>query len=148
MRIIATSAVMIALAMLALPSLAQEPRQPRPPDARLYIIWPPDGQVIRGGRLWVRMGLKNMGVAPAGVEMENTGHHHFLIDTDLPPLDEPIPADNHHIHFGGGDTEARLLELPPGEHTLQLIMGDHNHVPHDPPLVSEKITITVAPYGE
>jgi hypothetical protein len=144
MRILA-SAVLITMTMLALPGLAQE-RMPRPPDARLYIIWPPDGQVIRGGRLWVRMGLKNMGIAPAGVEMEGTGHHHFLIDAELPLLDEPIPADNNHIHFGAGQTEARLLELPPGEHTLQLMLADHNHVAHDPPLISEKITITVAPY--
>ena len=134
----------IALLTASVPSFAQG--VPAPANARLYIIWPPDGQVIEGGRLWVRMGLENMGVAPAGIEMEGTGHHHFLVDTDLPPLDEPIPADEHHIHFGAGQTEARLTDLPPGEHTLQLMLGDQDHFPHDPPVVSEKITIIVPPY--
>ncbi len=119
---------------------------PSPPNAELTIIWPPDGEEIRGGRLWVRMGLANMGIAPANIQMEGTGHHHFLIDTDLPPLDEPIPADKNHIHFGAGQTEARLIDLPPGEHTLQLMLGDHEHYPHDPPVISKKITINVLPY--
>lgn len=121
-------------------------RTPAPKDARVYIIWPPDGEVIRGGKLWVRMGIRRGGVAPKGVEMSNVGHHHLLIDTDLPPFDEEIPSDRNHLHFGGGQTEARLENLPPGKHTLQLLMGDHNHMPHDPPLYSEKITIIVPPY--
>ena len=135
--------IIMALLMASSPSFAQN--MPAPENARLYIIWPPDGEVIEGGRLWVRMGLVNMGIAPAGIVMEGTGHHHFLIDTDLPPLDEPIPSDEHHIHFGAGQTEARLTDLPPGEHTLQLMLGDHDHFPHDPPVVSEKITIIVPP---
>jgi hypothetical protein len=121
-------------------------RTPSPENARVYIIWPPDGAVIRGGKLWVRMGVRNAGVAPKGVEMPNVGHHHLLIDTDLPPLDEEIPSDRNHLHFGGGQTEARLENLPPGTHTLQLLFADYNHMPHDPPLYSEQITITVPPY--
>jgi hypothetical protein len=113
-----------------------------PKDARAYIIWPPNGAVIDGGKLWVRMGLQNFGVAPAGVRRDNTGHHHLIIDRDLPPLDEPIPNDKNHLHFGGGQTEARI-ELPPGTHTLQMLIGDADHVPHDPPVTSPKITITV-----
>ncbi|MEZ5930705.1 MAG: DUF4399 domain-containing protein [Alphaproteobacteria bacterium] len=136
--------LLITLLLAGVPAAAQN--QPAPPDAELTIIWPPDGQKIEGGRLWVRMGLKGMGIAPAGVVMEGTGHHHFLIDTDLPPLDEPIPADDNHIHFGAGQTEARLTNLTPGEHTLQLILGDDKHFPHNPPVVSKKITITVLPY--
>ena len=113
-----------------------------PPGAEEYIIWPYDGAVIHGGKLWVRMGLRNMGVCPKGVVFPNTGHHHLLIDTDLPPLDQEIPSDRNHLHFGAGETDARI-ELPPGKHTLQLLLGDHNHVPHDPPVYSKKITITV-----
>jgi hypothetical protein len=115
---------------------------PSPPGAEVYIIWPYDGAVITGGKFWVRMGLRNMGVCPKGVDRPNTGHHHVLIDTDLPPMDQPIPSDRNHLHFGAGETEARI-ELPPGKHTLQLLMGDFNHVPHNPPVYSQKITITV-----
>lgn len=117
-------------------------RQPSAPDARAYIIWPKDGAVIDGGKLWVRMGLRNMGVAPAGISKGNTGHHHLIVDSDLPPFDEEIPNDPNHLHFGGGQTEARL-ELPPGRHTLQMLLGDENHLPHNPPVFSDKITITV-----
>ena len=113
-----------------------------PKDARAYIIWPPNGAVIDGGKLWVRMGLQNFGVAPAGVRRDNAGHHHLIIDRDLPPLDEPIPNDKNHLHFGGGQTEARI-ELPPGTHTLQMLIGDSEHIPHDPPVTSPRITITV-----
>ncbi len=114
-----------------------------PEDAYVYIGWPNDGEVIQGGypfRVW--FGLRKMGVAPKGVDRPNTGHHHLLIDTDLPPLDEEIPSDRNHIHFGAGQTET-MLELPPGQHTLQLLMADHDHMPHDPPLYSKKITITI-----
>jgi hypothetical protein len=84
-----------------------------------------------------------MGVAPAGVEIEDTGHHHLLIDVaELPPLDQPLPATDHVKHFGGGQTET-AIELTPGQHTLQLLLGDMNHVPHEPPVMSELITITV-----
>jgi hypothetical protein len=88
------------------------------------------------------MGLTGAGIAPAGIDKPHTGHHHLLIDADLPPLDEPIPNDKNHLHFGAGQTEARI-ELPPGRHTLQLLLGDADHVPHNPPVTSKKITVTV-----
>lgn len=111
-------------------------------NARAYIVWPKDGMVIPGGKLWVRMGLKNAGIAPAQTKKANTGHHHLIVDAPLPPLDLEIPSDKNHLHFGAGQTEARL-ELPPGKHTLQLLFADHEHIPHDPPVYSKKITITV-----
>lgn len=116
---------------------------PAPKEAYLYILWPGDGEVIKGA-FWCRFGLRNMGVAPAGVAKENTGHHHLLIDVDASELDmnEPIPADRTHVHFGAGQTEARV-DLPPGRHTLQLVLGDVDHVPFNPPVVSRKISITV-----
>ena len=115
---------------------------PAPPDAYLYIIWPNDGQRIKGA-FWVRFGLRNMGVTRAGDNTPNVGHHHLLVDvnTSLDP-NEPIPSDKNHLHFGGGQTEARL-ELAPGEHTLQLVLGDAEHKPFKPPVVSKKIRITV-----
>jgi hypothetical protein len=115
---------------------------PSPPNAEAYIIWPPDGAVISGGKLWVRMGLRNMGVCPKGVDSPNCGHHHLIVDGELPAAGEPIPSDRNHLHFGAGETEARI-ELPPGQHTLQMLLGDKDHVPHDPPVHSRKITITV-----
>jgi hypothetical protein len=117
-------------------------RTPAPENAEANIIWPTDGTVIHGGKFWVRMGLRNMGVSPKGVKLANTGHHHLLIDADLPPMDEQIPSDRNHLHFGAGESEARI-ELPPGKHTLQLLLGDHDHIPHDPPVHSKKITIIV-----
>lgn len=114
---------------------------PAPENARLYFIAPADGATITGP-VHVVFGLQNMGVAPAGVQHANTGHHHLLIDTDLPPLDKPIPADAQHVHFGGGQTET-TIELAPGTHTLQLLLGDFTHTPFKPPVVSKKITITV-----
>lgn len=136
----------VILAALAAAALGVVPtyaaRTAAQKDAEVYIIWPPDGAVIHGGALWLRMGLRNMGVCPKGVEMSNCGHHHVLLDAELPPMDEQIPSDRNHLHFGAGETEARI-ELPPGKHTLQLLLGDHNHVPHDPPVYSKKISITV-----
>lgn len=123
-------------------NLAMAGPSPAPEGARVYIIWPHDGTVIKGGKFWVRMGLRKAGVAPAGVEFPHSGHHHLVIDAELPPFDEEIPNDKNHLHFGAGQTEARI-DLPPGEHTLQLLLADHNHVPHNPPLYSEKITIYV-----
>ncbi len=134
----------IALAAAVLPlvwSPALSQRRAMPENARVYILWPNDGAVIRGG-FWVRMGLAEAGIAPAGVAKANTGHHHLLVDTELPPLDQEIPNDRNHLHFGLGQTEVRL-ELPPGRHTLQLLLADENHVPHDPPVMSKRITITV-----
>jgi hypothetical protein len=117
-------------------------RTPSPKDAEEYIIWPHDGAVIVGGKFWLRMGLRNMGVSPKEANLPNVGHHHLLIDADLPPNDQQIPSDRNHLHFGAGETEARI-ELPPGKHTLQLLLGDNNHVPHDPPVYSKKITVIV-----
>ena len=110
--------------------------------AALYIISPMDGDET-GGSITVRFGLSGMGVAPAGTLKDNTGHHHLLIDVEvLPSFEFPIPNDANHRHFGGGQTQVSL-DLEPGTHTLQLILGDQNHIPHDPPLVSDRITITV-----
>jgi hypothetical protein len=117
-------------------------RTPAPAGAYAYIGWPNNGEVIRSTRFHVWFGLRGMGVAPAGTDMPNTGHHHLLIDTPLPPPDAPIPNDKNHLHFGLGQTEA-YIDLPPGKHTLQLLMGDGDHIPHDPPVMSKKITIVV-----
>lgn len=134
------------LLMLIAATLQVDPvhaaRTASPPNAQVYFIWPADGAIIANGKFWVRMGLRNMGVAPKGTKAPNTGHHHILIDTDLPPMDETIPNDRNHLHFGAGETEARV-ELAPGKHTLQLLLGDQEHIPHDPPVYSKKITITV-----
>lgn len=107
----------------------------------VYIISPKTGEHV-SSQFTVTFGLKGMGVAPAGVERSGTGHHHLLIDTDLPDLSYAVPSDPHHVHFGGGQTQANIT-LPPGEHTLQLLLADHNHLPHNPPIISEKITIIV-----
>jgi len=133
--------VVLAAAFFCMPSVVAA-KTPSPENAEVYVIWPSDGTVIHGGKFWVRMGLRNMGVCPKGVNLPRVGHHHVLIDTDLPSMDEQIPSDKNHLHFGGGETEARI-ELPPGKHTLQLLLGDHDHVPHDPPVYSKKISITV-----
>ena len=117
-------------------------RTPAPHDAYCYIGWPNNGEVVHTRHIKVWFGTRNFGVAPAGVEKANTGHHHLLVDVDLPPLDQAIPNDKNHLHFGNGQTET-YIDLPPGKHTLQLLMGDANHVPHDPPVMSKKITITV-----
>jgi hypothetical protein len=132
------------VASFALMGPALADNKPMPDNAREFIIWPADGQVIPGGKFWIRMGLSNAGIAPAGIEKQYTGHHHLIIDADLPPLDDVIPNDKNHLHFGLGQTEARI-ELPPGRHTLQLLFGDEGHVPHKPPLYSAKITIIVPP---
>ncbi|MFO1151371.1 MAG: DUF4399 domain-containing protein [Alsobacter sp.] len=139
---------LVAVAAAALPALlatmaaAAEPHWPA--TARLYIISPRNGDVITGP-VRVVMGLSGLGVAPAGVDKPNTGHHHILVDAPAPSGDElnaPMPATDNLKHFGGGQTETNLT-LPPGKHTIQLILGDQNHIPHNPPLVSEVITITV-----
>ena len=111
--------------------------------AVVYIITPGDGDVIQGGMVSVKFGLSGMGVAPAGVEFPNSGHHHLLVNAvDIPAMDMPIPTDSAHIHFGLGQTET-TLELSPGTYTLQLLLGDYSHIPHDPPVMSESVTITV-----
>lgn len=133
-------AALLAMAGIALAAAATEPT-PAPEGARVYIIAPADGAEV-SSPVTVQFGLAGMGVAPAGTHAPDTGHHHLIIDSELPALDQPVPKDEKHIHFGGGQTEV-TLELPPGEHTLQLLMGDHLHVPHNPPVISERITITV-----
>ena len=120
---------------------ADLPRSPAPKDAELYFISPQDGATVKSP-VTVRFGLRGMGVAPAGVAIENTGHHHLLIDAELPPQNLPVPADANHVHFGKGQTEASVT-LAPGRHRLQLLLGDHLHIPHDPPVASKPIAITV-----
>ena len=133
--------LIISLCMLSFVALDVYARSPSPAGVELYIISPADGATVPGP-VSIRFGLRNMGVAPAGVQSENTGHHHLLIDTSAPPLDKPIPNDANHRHFGKGQTETRL-DLAPGNHTLQLLLGDFSHIPHDPPVLSQQITITV-----
>lgn len=119
-------------------------RQTAPEGARVYFITPKDCGTVESP-VTVKFGLEGMGVAPAGIKFGKTGHHHLLInigDEEMPAMDRPLPAGDRIIHFGGGETET-VLELPPGEHTLQLVLGDYLHIPHDPPLMSERITITV-----
>ncbi len=122
-------------------SIAQLERSPSPEGTELYIVSPQNGDTI-SGPITVVFGLKGMGVAPAGTEIENTGHHHLLINTAIPELGLPVPADDQHKHFGKGQTET-TIELAPGKHTLQLLLGNHLHVPHDPVVASEVIEITV-----
>jgi len=110
--------------------------------AEVYFIQPSDGQAVHE-RFKVVFGLKNMEIVPAGTKKENSGHHHLLIDTDvLPDLTKPLPVTDKLKHFGQGETEAEIT-LPPGEHTLQLIVGDYAHVPHHNPVISKKISVTV-----
>lgn len=106
-----------------------------------YIVSPKDGATV-SSPVTVVFGLEGFGVAPAGTVRENTGHHHLIIDAPLPDLSKPIPADEHHIHFGGGQTQT-TVELSPGKHTLQLLLGDHAHMPHAEPVYSNAVTITV-----
>lgn len=131
---------------LAASALAQAPeRTAAPAGAEAYIISPADGAKVRNPVV-VRFGLKGMGIAPAGVKLDNTGHHHLFVDTDLPAnLGAPIPAvDGKVMHFGKGQTETELT-LAPGKHTLQLLVGDYLHIPLDPAVASKKITVTVKP---
>jgi hypothetical protein len=135
------------LCLFALVAQSQEaanglPRTEAPADAEAYIQAPANGAEVTSPFI-VRFGLRGMGVAPAGITAANTGHHHLLIDLDaLPPDNQPMPATDQLRHFGAGQTETEL-DLPPGEHTLQLVLGDALHIPHLPPVRSEKITITV-----
>lgn len=140
--------ILLALALTGLAGSAMAVDAPglpvtkAPSGAEVYIISPADGATV-GPDVTVRFGLKGMGVAPAGVAKEHTGHHHLLVDVKaLPAAGQPIPNDATHIHFGGGQTQT-TLKLAPGTHTLQLELGDQNHVPFEPALVSKKITITV-----
>lgn len=133
--------VLAALLLVLDWAVAQE-RTPSPKGAECEIISPADGAVVKSP-VRVRFGLKGMGIAPAGIAFENSGHHHLLVDTDPPAdLGQPLPTSDQFVHFGKGQTETEL-KLAPGRHTLQLLLGDHLHVPHDPPVMSKKIAITV-----
>jgi hypothetical protein len=133
---------LLSVALVLISNFAHAQGKPAPKDAVLYFVWPQNGTTIKGA-FWARFGLRNMGVTHAGDSFKNSGHHHLLIDVNEPlNPKEPIPSDKAHLHFGAGQTEARI-ELPPGKHTLQLVLGDADHYPFDPPLVSEKITVRV-----
>ena len=129
-------------ACMGLASTAIAADTPSVKGASVYIIAPKNGATV-GTKVTVQFGLKGMGIAPAGVEMEGTGHHHLVVDKDTPALNDYLPVgDAQVLHFGKGQTETELT-LTPGRHTLQLVFGDKDHKPHVPAVVSEKITITV-----
>ena len=142
--LLASAAVVFGLANLAIAG-----ETPSAPDAKVYFVDLENGSTV-SSPVKVMFGLSGMGVAPAGTEKEKTGHHHLFVnraplgegEDGAEELDFSIPADENHIHFGGGQTET-MLELAPGEHTLQLVLADQNHIPHNPPVASEVITITV-----
>jgi len=135
-------AALTLLASLAAPLAAAQERTPSPPGAKLFIITPKNGATVHNPVV-VKFGLKGMVIAPAGTKAENSGHHHLLIDTDPPAdMNAPLPATDKIVHFGKGQTETSLT-LPAGKHTLQLLFADATHIPHNPPLMSKKITITV-----
>lgn len=140
-RFAALLAASVLLAALPAGAQSGSGRQPAPKGAEVYFHYPLDGLRVPE-RFTVRMGLKEMGLAPAGTAWANTGHHHLLINTEPGPPDQPIPSDYNNIHLGNGQSEV-VVTLPKGRHTLQLLLGDHNHVPHDPPVMSRKITIHV-----
>lgn len=131
-----------ALFLAPVSAFAENMVSDAPANAEVYFVQPSEGATVEG-TFNVVFGLRNMGVAPAGIDKAETGHHHLLIDTEIPSdLSKPLPATDHIQHFGGGQTETELT-LPPGEHTLQLLLGDSAHVPHSQPVMSEQITITV-----
>ena len=134
---------MIALGLSLLAAVAVADRSAAPAGAQVYFIAPQNGAKVHGP-VTVKFGLKGMGVAPAGIKFDNTGHHHLLVDTDVSAinLDQPLPASDKVVHFGKGQTETAIT-LPPGKHTLQLLFADSLHQSFDPALTSKKITITV-----
>ena len=137
-------AALIAVLALPAPWLTAAELPQAPPGAELYFISPLNGAHVQG-KFAVRFGLRGMGVAPAGLDLEGTGHHHLLINADpLPDLTQPLPASDQVLHFGKGQTETEL-ELPPGKYTLQLVLGNALHIPFDPPVMSGTIQITVDP---
>jgi hypothetical protein len=142
--VIAALALGLGLSLAGHAAVAQGlPRTASPAGAKAYIVSPANGATVKGPQVKVVFGLQGMGVAPAGIAFENAGHHHLLINTALPTdLSMPLPANDQVVHFGKGQTETTLT-LKPGKHTLQLVLGDHLHVPFNPVVASEKITITV-----
>ncbi|MGV0005697.1 MAG: DUF4399 domain-containing protein [Candidatus Porifericomitaceae bacterium WSBS_2022_MAG_OTU9] len=133
--------IVTTLLLLLHTGTAAQQATPAPNNAKLYIISPTDGATVESP-VKVLFGLSGMGIAPAGVQHKNTGHHHLLLNVAPPNIDSPIPADDKHLHFGKGQTETQL-ELSSGQHTLQLLLGDAFHRPHEPPVLSEIVTITV-----
>lgn len=132
----------MVLAQGAKPAAPSLPRSAAPEGAAVYIISPRDGEVV-GSTFTVVFGLRGMGIAPAGLKYPNTGHHHLLINTKtFPPMDRTLPSTEQLRHYGGGQTET-VLTLPPGRHSLQLLLGDYLHIPHQPPVLSRKINILV-----
>ena len=137
----------LALAISALagqdqPASLKLPKTKSAPGAKVYIISPAHGEEVEK-TFSVKFGLKGMGIAPAGIKFENTGHHHLLVDVDeLPDLDKPLESTEKILHFGKGQTETTLT-LEHGSHSLQLVLGDYLHIPHDKPVISKKIWITV-----
>jgi hypothetical protein len=126
----------------ALAASLSQAREPSPPGAEVYIVSPKDGAKVKSP-VTVVFGLTGMGIAPAGIKFDNTGHHHLVIDGDAPAdLSQPIPANEKSLHFGKGQTETSLT-LAPGKHTLLLVLGDSLHAPHEPALISKQISITV-----
>ena len=140
-RIVVASLAALAAFAAASAMASAGDRTAAPAGAEAYIIAPADGATV-SSPVTIVFGLRGMGVAPAGTEKAKTGHHHLIVDAPLPSMDEAVPADDNHRHFGGGQTET-AIELAPGEHTIQLLLGDLNHIPHDPAVISNKITITV-----
>jgi hypothetical protein len=139
MQTLSTPLLLLLLLVSSL-AVAETQRTPSPQGASVYIISPTDGETLPT-TFTVIFGLRGMGVAPAGIEKENTGHHHLMVDGELmPAMDQPLSQEIK--HFGGGQTEAELT-LSPGKHTLQLILGDKAHIPHEPPVLSDPISITV-----
>ncbi|WOF75922.1 DUF4399 domain-containing protein [Parvibaculaceae bacterium PLY_AMNH_Bact1] len=137
-----TATIVLLITLATGPLSAGE--TPAPEGAEVYFIAPEDGATV-SNPVRIVFGLRGMGVAPAGIAKEKTGHHHLLVNTPMlsgEDLDYAIPADDNHLHFGGGQTEASI-DLAPGTHTLQLLVGDQNHIPHDPPIHSDALTITV-----
>jgi hypothetical protein len=127
------------------PTVSHSGRHASPPGARVYFVYPTNGSYVSPTPV-IRFGLVGMGVAPAGFEKANTGHHHLLVDSDLPAFDQPIPSDTNHLHFGAGQTEAKIT-LPLGRHKLQLLLADESHIPHDPPIYSAPIEVVVTATG-
>lgn len=117
------------------------PRTPSPEGARVFFITPSDGETV-SSPVNVGFGIEGMSVVAAGNNLPQSGHHHLLIDTDVPNNGLPLPADANHLHFGDASTST-MLDLAPGEYTLRLVLGDYLHIPHDPPVVSDPITLTV-----
>jgi hypothetical protein len=134
---------LLTIALLSTIAVAQAGETPAPDNAKAYFINLKDGDTVTSP-VTIRFGLSGMGIAPAGTQAPDTGHHHLLIDTTLDgeALNEAIPVDEHHVHFGKGQTEA-VVTLPKGSHTLQLVLGDWSHIPHKNPVMSERITVNV-----